>query len=140
MNSTRSFRMTERRRVILEELKGLTSHPTAEELHHLVRKRLPRISISTVYRSLEALCVAGLVWKMCLGESPTRFDATTSNHYHIRCDTCGRVDDVHMDLVPMIEDTAKKACGYESVFHRVEFTGVCPACAGNEAFQKRDKS
>ncbi len=128
-NSTR--RMTKQRRVILEELKKVTSHPTAEDLHHLVRKRLPRISIATVYRNLEILSVEGMVLKMDVAGVQRRFDGNPENHYHIRCNKCGRVDDVHMDTIPMIEETAGKFCSYKVVSHWMEFTGICPNCNGS---------
>ena len=44
--------MTRQRAVILEELRKLTTHPTADELYQIVRARMPRISLGTVYRNL----------------------------------------------------------------------------------------
>jgi len=123
--------MTQQRRVILEELNKLTCHPTAEDLHRIVREKLPRISIATVYRNLELLSDQGMVWKMNVGGSQRRFDGTTANHYHIRCSVCGRVDDVHMEVLGTIEDTAKQSSGYTVLSHKVDFTGICPACAGS---------
>lgn len=123
-------RMTQQRRVILEELNKLTSHPTAEELHRIVRNRLPKISIATVYRNLEILSAEGEVLKLEVAGTQRRFDGTTDNHYHIRCSVCGRVDDVHMALVDDIEETAQKNSGYGVLSHRIEFTGICPDCTG----------
>ena len=131
MNSNPPRRMTRQRRVILEELKKVTSHPTAEDLHHLVRKRLPRISIATVYRNLEILSSEGMVLKMDLAGAQRRFDGTPENHYHIRCHKCGRVDDVHMEPIPMIEETVQRFCGYRVESHWMEFTGICPHCNGS---------
>ncbi|HTY22438.1 MAG TPA: transcriptional repressor [Desulfomonilaceae bacterium] len=122
--------MTQQRRVILEELNKLTSHPTAEELHRIVRNRLPKISIATVYRNLEILSAEGEVLKLEVAGTQRRFDGTTDNHYHIRCSVCGRVDDVHMALVDDIEETAQKNSGYGVLSHRIEFTGICPDCTG----------
>ena len=47
-------RMTKQRRIILEELRKVRSHPTADEIYAMVRRRLPRISLGTVYRNLDA--------------------------------------------------------------------------------------
>lgn len=122
-------RMTQQRRVILEELRKLRSHPTADDLHRLVRIRLPKISIATVYRNLELLSDEGQVLKMDVAGTQRRFDGTTENHYHIRCSICGRVDDVPMEVVGSLEETAEKHCGYRVMSHRIEFTGICPDCA-----------
>jgi Fur family transcriptional regulator, ferric uptake regulator len=123
-------RMTQQRKAILEELRKLTSHPTADELHRLVRNKLPKINIATVYRNLELLSEEGHVLKMDVAGTQRRFDGTAENHYHIRCSVCGRVDDVHMGLVGSLEETAEKRCGYRVTSHRIEFTGICPECAG----------
>jgi Fur family transcriptional regulator, ferric uptake regulator len=128
MDSTSSRRMTQQRRVILEELNKLTCHPTAEELHRIVRERLPNISIATVYRNLELLSEEGMIWKMNVAGPQRRFDATTANHYHIRCSVCGRVDDLHMEVMPSIEQAARKSTGYTVLSHTVEFSGICPTC------------
>ncbi len=131
MDPKPSRRMTRQRKVILEELRKVTSHPTADELHRLVRNRLPKISIATVYRNLEILSDEGEVWKMDVAGTQRRFDGTTENHYHIRCSVCGRVDDVDMEVVETIEETAQRACGYQVLSHTTEFTGICPDCANS---------
>lgn len=130
MDAKPSRRMTQQRKVILEELKKLTCHPTAEELYRFVREKLPSISIATVYRNLEILSDEGTVLKLNVAGTQRRFDATTANHYHIRCLGCGRVDDVHMELLPILEETAQRSTGYAVVSHRVELSGFCPTCAG----------
>jgi len=122
--------MTQQRQVILEELNKLNCHPTAEDLHRIVREKLPKISIATVYRNLELLSEEGTVLKMNVDGAQRRFDGTTGNHYHIRCSVCGRVDDVHMDVLPTVEQAAEKSTGYTVLAHKVEFTGICPDCAG----------
>lgn len=52
-------RMTRQRAVILEELRKTATHPTADELYSIVRRRLPRISLGTVYRNLDFLADSG---------------------------------------------------------------------------------
>lgn len=131
MNPKVARRMTKQRKVILQELRKVTSHPTAEQLHQMVREKIPGTSIATVYRNLEILADEGKIMKLeVAGTQQRRFDGTPENHYHIRCTECGRVDDVHMELVASIEDAAAQSCGYRVLSHTVEFTGICPECAG----------
>ncbi len=78
------MRLTTQRQVILEELGKVTSHPTANEVYDMVRKRLPRIGLGTVYRNLELMAESGLILKLEVGGTQKRFDATTDLHYHIR--------------------------------------------------------
>ena len=128
MNDTRVLRRTEQRRVILEELRKLNTHPTADEIYHYVRKRLPKISLGTVYRNLEILSGAGLITKLELAGTPKRFDGVTRNHYHVRCMRCGRVDDVPVESIALLERSLRSLTDYEIVSHRLEFIGVCPDC------------
>lgn len=85
------MRLTTQRQIILEELEKVTSHPTANEVYDMVRKRLPRIGLGTVYRNLELMAETGIILKIEVGGTQKRFDATTHPHYHIRCISCGKV-------------------------------------------------
>ncbi len=124
----RMTRMTRQRRIILEELQKLTSHPTADEVYDLVRLKLPRVSLGTIYRNLEVLSRTGAIQKLEASGSQRRYDATVTQHYHIRCNHCGRVDDVPLDPVIELEHALHDQCHYEVTGHWVEFAGVCPDC------------
>lgn len=128
MNQQGFQRHTRQRQVILEELGKLKSHPTAPALYELVRRRLPSISLGTVYRNLELLSATGHAVKLELGGAQARFDGNTQPHDHIRCTRCGRVD----DLEPLVLDAFTPAghdwAGYEVQGRRLEFFGVCPQC------------
>ena len=124
----KQYRLTRQRRVILEELAKVTSHPSADEVYEMVRRRLPRISLGTVYRNLEVLSETGMIQKLAPGGSHMRFDANCHAHYHIRCVRCGRVDDAPVAPLPDIEQSLRKQTDYEVMGHSVEFLGVCPAC------------
>ena len=122
------LRMTRQRQMILEELKKVTSHPTADAVYRMVRRRLPRISLGTVYRNLEVLAKHVLIQKLELGGSQRRYDGNPKRHYHVRCVRCGRVDDVPIGTMPAIEDILRGGRGYEILGYRLEFMGVCPKC------------
>ena len=125
----KQLRLTPQRMFLLEELRKLNTHPTADELYEIVRKRLPHISLGTVYRNLEILSRMGIIRKIELGGTRKRFDGDLEIHQHIRCTACGRIDDLpagttvtrcDMDLIGRT--------GYEAIEHRVEFIGICPEC------------
>jgi Fur family transcriptional regulator, peroxide stress response regulator len=122
------LKMTKQRRVIVEELNQLETHPTATVLYELVRKRLPRISLGTVYRNLEILSDAGIILKLETAGAQKRFDGTVENHYHVRCVRCGRVDDVPVPLFGDIEGALRGLSDYKILSHRLEFQGLCPSC------------
>ena len=122
--------MTRQRRVILEELKKIETHPTADEVYERARQRLPRISLGTVYRNLEVLSECGLIQKLEVGGTQKRFDGTVGNHHHIRCVRCGSLEDVWLEPLIAIENTLRSRCDYEIIGTRLEFMGVCPQCKG----------
>ena len=131
------MRLTTQRQIILEELSKVKTHPTASELYDMVRKRLPRIGLGTVYRNLELMAENGIILKLEVGGTQKRFDATTGPHYHIRCSGCGKVDDIDTPVMDDLVREAAAATSYEVLGHHIEFTGLCPAC--RKKTQKRER-
>ena len=121
-------RMTTQRTIILEELGKLKTHPTADELYRIVRRRLPKISLGTVYRNLEILSGSGLIQKIEVPGTMKRFDGEAETHHHVRCVSCGAVSDVgpgHTIIVPEITGDVE---GYRIVGCRLDLIGICPRC------------
>jgi Fur family ferric uptake transcriptional regulator len=121
-------RTTVQRQVILEELKKLKTHPTADELYQRVRKLIPRISLGTVYRNLERLVDEGLALRLDSGLGPRRYDGFTKKHYHIQCVDCYRLDDIMLKLKPEPKYKYPRLTDYAVQGFRVEFFGICPVC------------
>jgi Fur family peroxide stress response transcriptional regulator len=130
----RGFRLTVPRRAVLEVVRGIEKHPTAEEVHRLVIRRAPRVSLATVYRNLRLLVDAGL-----LGEVPgprARFDANTRAHHHFTCLRCGRIADVEAPVAePHSRALSKRVearTGLTITHHRIDFFGRCRECQTKE--------
>jgi Fur family ferric uptake transcriptional regulator len=123
--------MTRQRQVILEELRKVKTHPSADEVYEMVRKRLPRISLGTVYRNLEILSESGEIKKLEPGSSLKRFDGNPSEHFHIRCIRCDRIADMPMASDLEIDLADMTPTEYEILGHRLEFFGLCPHCSNN---------
>jgi len=137
MKTANIQRMTDQRRVILDEIRSTKAHPTADELYRDVRKRLPKISLGTVYRNLDILTKSGLINKLDFGSGQSRYDADVSDHYHIRCVDCNRIVDI-MDMPPLQYDREILArSDFEILGHSLEFLGICPEC---RRVQQRDAS
>ncbi|MCF8057158.1 MAG: transcriptional repressor [Desulfocapsa sp.] len=132
MQLTPQMRLTTQRQIILEELGKVTSHPTANEVYDMVRKRLPRIGLGTVYRNLELMADNGIILKLEVGGTQKRFDATVAPHYHIRCVSCGKVNDIEIPVMEDINKTAAELSQYQILGHHIEFSGICSACSSEE--------
>ncbi len=94
MKSDDCYRMTRQRMVILDTLRSMVSHPTADEVYEAVRGILPHISLGTVYRNLEVLTEMGLIMRLDIGGGQRRYDGRAERHYHLRCINCERVVDI----------------------------------------------
>jgi len=125
------LRRTKQKEAILEVLRDTTSHPTADWVYNEVRKEIPNISLGTVYRNLRLLCESGEILELDLCGTLARFDARQDNHYHFRCEKCGRVFDVDLPVDEEIDRRAAQKTGFEVSFHRLEFRGVCKNCQGS---------
>jgi len=132
LGSNQKYRMTHQREIILEEIQKVNTHPTADEIYETVRRRLPRISLGTVYRNLEILSTCGLIQRIGPVSSQMRFDGNTENHYHIRCSYCGKVEDAPIESLDNIESAVRKVSDYRIIGHRLEVIGICPKCRKEE--------
>ncbi len=126
------MRMTRQRKVILEELRKVKTHPTADQVYEMVRKRLPHISLATVYRNLDTLSGSGEVLTLELSGSQRRYDGDVREHHHARCRNCGIVVDVPSGVVPMPEMTALDLDGFMVSGYRIELAGLCKSCREQE--------
>lgn len=128
MDQLPNMRLTTQRQIILEELGKVSSHPTANEVYDMVRRRLPRIGLGTVYRNLELMADVGVILKLEVGGTQKRFDAMVEPHYHVRCTSCGKVNDIDIPVQGQINEVAEKASNYKILGHHIEFTGICTSC------------
>jgi len=98
------WRYTRQRAAVFDYLCSVESHPTAEEVYLAVRRQLPRISLATVYKALEALVASHLVDKLTTGDGPARYDRHNQAHYHFRCLDSGTVHDLPTAYDPQLID------------------------------------
>ena len=137
----RGFRLTGPRRLILEEVRSADVHPTAEWVYRRVRRRLPRVSLGTVYRNLRLLVDEGFVEEL----PPTpgrqagkaRFDGNTSVHHHFTCSECGGIHDLTDPVDPSLDRRMAARTGFAISHHRIEFYGRCPACQARQGPRRR---
>ena len=123
----RGMRLTEPRRVILEVVCASDAHPSAPAVYRAVRKRLPSVSLATVYRNLRTLAAEGLLLERA-GADGLRFDGNVARHDHFTCLRCRRVFDVPPAGASRTRRAVAARTGFEVLDHRVEFYGRCAAC------------
>jgi Fe2+ or Zn2+ uptake regulation protein len=90
------LRCTPQRLAVYDHLNQAAQHPTAEDVYHAVRATIPKISLATVYKALEALVATGVATRLTagIGDTSARYDARRDQHYHFRCLRTGTVHDL----------------------------------------------
>lgn len=122
-------RITPQRHAILEYLISSEMHPTADEIYKALEGDFPNMSVATVYNNLRVFRNTGLVKELTYGDSSSRFDFVTHDHYHIICDHCGKIVDFHHPGLEEVEHLASHVTGFQVNSHRLEVYGTCPECA-----------
>jgi Fur family peroxide stress response transcriptional regulator len=126
--SRSGFRFTPQRRQVYEVLMRERDHPTAEEVFIRSKKRMPEISMATVYNCLTALVTSGLARQVSLQRGAARFCPNMEEHCHFYCDQCEQVFDI--DLPEEAHSRLPK--GFEARSYDVAIHGSCPECSGKK--------
>jgi len=121
-------RETKQREAILNVLRGADSHPTADWVYDEVRKLIPNISKGTVYRNLKILRDIGEISELNLSGTVSRYEGNQENHYHFRCEKCGRVFDLEEPVNKELDDKVARNTGFKVSYHQLEFRGLCKDC------------
>lgn len=122
------IRITPQRYAILEYLIENHTHPTADEIYQALVSRFPNMSVATVYNNLRLFTKIGFVKEMSFGDVSSRFDFTSTQHYHAICETCGKIVDTYYPGLEDVEAAVEKLTGYKINHHRMELYGTCPDC------------
>ena len=125
---TKGAQLTEQRAAVYDYLSGVAHHPTAEEVFLAVKAKVPRISLATVYKNLEALVQCGAVSKLTYGDASARYDIRTDHHYHTRCLKCGKIWDLDAKEGAELLKRIKPQAGFEVEDYRLELLGRCREC------------
>lgn len=116
------------REALIQLLKSVTNHPSAEWLHEELKKEFPSIGIATVYRNLSLLSQSGEILKIEVGSGKEHYDGDTRNHYHFFCNMCHSIYDVEMEYEKGIDLSAEKLMDAEIDSHSLVFYGTCREC------------
>jgi Fe2+ or Zn2+ uptake regulation protein len=125
------LRWTVQREAVYRALRALEpGHPTAEQVFREVRRHLPKISLATVYKAIDALEASGKATRLAGADGSARFDARDDCHYHLRCVRTGRVEDLATPydpellraLDPSLTEQLRRD-GFELLGYRLELVG-----------------
>jgi Fur family peroxide stress response transcriptional regulator len=124
--------VTHQRLAIFEALAASREHPSAEQIHRTVQRRLPTLSLATVYKNLEALKSIGAIADVNPLHQEARYEAALPGtgagkpHHHLVCVSCQKVRDLHDHELDGLR--VRHAQGFDVRAVRVQAEGLCPDC------------
>ncbi len=118
------MKQTKQKQAVLDTVKNMKNHPTADEVHKEISKTDVGVGIATVYRNLNAFASQGLIKKVVIPNSSDRFDYRLDKHEHFLCEKCGKVLDVDVSISI---GTPKDKINYTN--YALTLFGICDDCA-----------
>jgi len=122
-------RVTNQRALIMEIIRQGEGHLDADEIYRRAREKEPRLSLSTVYRTLQMLKKLGLVEELHFDEEHHHYEVKPSaEHHHLICLGCGRVIEFNRPLSRYIKRNIPEAKGFDIAETEVRMSGYCSKC------------
>jgi Fur family transcriptional regulator, ferric uptake regulator len=124
------YRMTKQRDTLLDVIEHAEGHLDADGIYDLARRRDPRISLSTVYRTLNLLKRHDLVDELHLSEEHHHYEPKTGapQHYHLVCVDCGSVQEVSGGVLDRLREELLRERGFRVTGVQLDVQGHCGSC------------
>jgi Fur family ferric uptake transcriptional regulator len=127
------LRSTNQRALILEIIRQRQGHLDADEVFRRARSKQSRISLSTVYRTLQKLKQLGLIEELHFDETHHHYELKPAiEHHHLVCQGCGRIIEFEYPLSRLIKRKVPEAKDFEITGSDVQITGYCSTCRENK--------
>lgn len=124
--------VTHQRQVLYEVMQGMDGHPSPEEVYERVRKRIPSISLATVYKNLHLFIECGIFRELSLHHGSLRVEMNDRPHHHMVCTVCKAITDVaEEDLGAVLKQPHSQPelpGGFLAERFTVDVVGRCAAC------------
>jgi len=128
-----TIRLTSARKAVLELLEKANAHLSAQQIHEQLKTRLPSLSLSTVYRSLDYLVAHHLISISDMGVGTPVYEILTDQpHHHLVCEKCNQT--LHLDpaeVANFLNAVADKT-DYKITTNHLVLFGICKDCQGQE--------
>jgi Fur family ferric uptake transcriptional regulator len=124
-------RLTSQRSLIFDIISKGGGHLDAAEIYAEAWRRMPGISLSTVYRAMSKFKELGLVEECHLGQEHHHYKTLQNGgHFHLVCLGCGAVIEFEYPLIKRVRDEVDRARGFKIVNAEVNLSGYCSKCRG----------
>ena len=137
VDETRSFRelcrengiaVTHQRQVLYEVMKTMHGHPSPEEVYAKVKKKVPAISLATVYKNIHLFVESGVFSKVSMHHGSLRVEMNDEAHHHMVCSKCKGITDIGEKELGLVAKRDKLPGGFLVERYAVDVIGICAKC------------
>ena len=135
--ATRSFRelcadhgltATHQRQVLYEVMQTMPGHPSPEEVYARVKKRIPAISLATVYKNIHLLVERGVLKEVSMHHGSLRVELNSHLHHHMVCSHCKAITDIKEKDLGALPALQRLPGGFMAERYAIDVIGICAAC------------
>ena len=120
------IKATPQRLCVYAALRAVDTHASVDTIYRTVKKKLPSISLATVYTAVEHLKSKGLLREIKIDFERSLYEARIDEHHHFLCKKCGQIFDIEMDPCPALK--RKKVDDHAIDDFQGYFYGMCKHC------------
>lgn len=121
--------LTHQRETIFRAVLESGGHPSPERIYERVKRRIPAISLATVYKNIHTFLEAGLLREVTVHHGALLLETNPEDHHHLVCVECRAILDLEQGAIGRVHIRRRAPAGYRILRWRVEILGLCPSCA-----------
>jgi Fur family peroxide stress response transcriptional regulator len=130
---------THQRQVIYDTVMSLPGHPSPEAIYGRARKKIPSISLATVYKNIRTFLDSGMLREVSLHHGSLRVESNPHPHHHLVCTVCKCITDVDAKKLKVNRILKQLPQGFRVARVAIDILGVCEACNVKSSHPKRNR-
>jgi Fur family peroxide stress response transcriptional regulator len=130
---------THQRRVIYETVMSLHGHPSPELIYDGARKKIPTISLATVYKNVRTFLDSGMLREVSFHHGSLRVEPNEHEHHHLVCVRCKQITDLAAESLGLVRVKERLPRGFQVTRITVDVLGVCATCGAKEGSRSSPK-
>ena len=125
--------VTHQRQVLFEIMQGMHGHPSPEEVYARVKKKIPAISLATVYKNIHLFVESGIFREVSMHHGTLRVEMNSRPHHHMVCSMCKSISDIDEADLGLLPSHQKLPGGFLVERYAVDVIGICPECQAKKS-------
>jgi Fur family peroxide stress response transcriptional regulator len=119
---------THQRQVLYEVMQTMPGHPSPEEVYARVKKRIPAISLATVYKNIHLFVERGVLKEVSMHHGSLRVELNSHTHHHMVCLHCKAITDIEEEDLGVLPEPKRLPGGFKVERYAIDVIGICAAC------------